>query len=175
MALNCPQNDQKWSKNVQNGQKCLKNPKTTKIDFFYVTNVPFWSLKGGWVIFFLSRGQNRPKIQFCHSEMFFMNKGNQTFTTLYLTQKTDFGAFWGNLKKMFLRKKQNLYTPCSVQNYHLAKNLEKKVFSAHSIQNVTIWNRNVAPKKITKITDTPQASRGPKMAKKHPLKSNDDS
>ena len=68
-----PQNGQKWPKIVQNGQKWLKGlKKKTKIDLVYVTNGPFWSLKGGWVTFFQSRGQNGPKIQFCQREKFFM-------------------------------------------------------------------------------------------------------
>ena len=39
----------------------------------------------------------------------------------------------------------------------LAKNLENKVFLAHTIKNFTIWNPNVAPKKVTILgpMDTP--------------------
>ena len=69
-----PQNGQKWPKIVRNGQKWLLSLKKTRIDLVYVTSGPFWSLKGGWVTFFQSRGQNGPKIQFCHREKFFMNK-----------------------------------------------------------------------------------------------------
>ena len=67
-------NGQKWPKIVRNGQKWLLSLKKTRIDLVYVTSGPFWSLKGGWVTFFQSRGQNGPKIQFCHREKFFMKQ-----------------------------------------------------------------------------------------------------
>ena len=67
-------NGQKWPKIVRNGQKWLLSLKKTRIDLVYVTSGPFWSLKGGWVTFFQSRGQNGPKIQFCHRENFFMKQ-----------------------------------------------------------------------------------------------------
>ena len=69
-----PRNGQKWPKIVRNGQKWLLSLKKTRIDLVYVTSGPFWSLKGGWVTFFQSRGQNGPKIQFCHRENFFMKQ-----------------------------------------------------------------------------------------------------
>ena len=175
-------NGQKWPKIVRNGQKWLLSLKKTRIDLVYVTSGPFWSLKGGWVTFFQSRGQNGPKIQFCHREKFFMNKKPQTFPTSKLTLKPYYGAFSGNLKRVFLRKMHFCVHPFQPKNDHflspegpfLAKNLENKVFSVHTIQNFPIWNPNVAPKKVTIFgprdppwpprtpPDTPQGSGGAK-------------
>ena len=62
-----------------------------------------------------------------------------------------------------------LFSPISTQNDHfwspegpfLAKNLENKVFSVHTIQNLTFWNPNVAPQKVENFgpTDPPHNGR----------------
>ena len=81
----------------------------------------------------------------------------QTFTTVYVAQKTVFGAFLGNLERVFLRKihfcihpfqpKTNIFGP--PEWLLLAKHLENKVLSVHTMQSFTIWSPNVAPKKLT--------------------------
>ena len=56
----------------------------------------------------------------------------------------------------------------SPEGFFLAKNLETKVFSVHTIRNLTFWNPNVAPQKVENFgpTDPPLTPpRGPKMAK----------
>ena len=81
----------------------------------------------------------------------------QTFLTSKLTLKPYYGAFSGNLKRVFLRKMHFCVHPFQPKNDHfwspegpfLAKNLENKVFSVHTIQNFPICNPNVAPKKVT--------------------------
>ena len=104
-------NGQKWPKIVRNGQKWLLSLKKTRIDLVYVTSGPFWSLKGGWVTFFQSRGQNGSKIQF-------MNGQKQLFTTFYTTQKPLLGAFSGNLG--FEKKNTVAYTHFSPKRNILA-------------------------------------------------------
>ena len=74
-----------------------------------------------------------------------------------VTLKSYYGAFSGNLKRVFLRKMHFCVHPFQPKNDHfwspegpfLAKNLENKVFLVHTIQNIPIWNPNVAPKKVT--------------------------
>ena len=59
-------------------------------------------IKVGLVTVFQLRGQNGPKIQFCHCEnKNFMNAWDQTFTTSYMTPKLVFGALLGNLERVF--------------------------------------------------------------------------
>ena len=116
----------------------------------------------------------------------------QTFLTSKLTLKPYYGAFSGNLKRVFLRKMRFCVHPfqpkndhfCSPEGPFLAKNQENKVFSVHTIQNFPICNPNVAPKKVTIFgspgpphtpLDPPRGPGEPKMAKMHSLKSNDDS
>ena len=142
----------------------MTKSKKTKIDLFNVTNGPLWSLKGGWVSFLQSRGQKGPKIQFCHSEKSSWIRGTKLLPPL-IWPKNRFPVLFGQIKEGVFEKNPLWYTPCLAQNDHfwppeelfLAKNLENKVFLAHTIKNFTIWNPNVAPKKVTILgpTDTP--------------------
>ena len=74
---------------------------------FYVTNGPFSSLKGGWVTFFQSRGQNGPKIQFCRWRRgsIFINERRPNFYHLLCDPKPLLGAFPGNLERVFFFRK----------------------------------------------------------------------
>ena len=78
-------------------------------------------------------------------------------------QETKNGRFWAEMgehksaffsKTPFLAKKGHFWPP---EGLFLAKNLENKVFSVHTIQNLTFWNPNVAPRKVENFgpTDPP--------------------
>ena len=146
-------NGQKWPKIVRNGQKWLLSLKKTRIDLVYATSGPFWSLKGGWVTFFQSRGQNGPKIQFCRRrrENIFINERDQTFTTSYLTQKTHLVAFAypGNLDRVFFRKIHTHFSPKRPFLAFGGSLSEQKPgrLSVFSSYNPKFYNWNVAPKK----------------------------
>ena len=89
-----PRNGPKWPKIVWNSQKWLKSLKKTRIDLVYVTNGPFWSLKGGWVTFFQSRGQNGPRIQFCHREFCSKTEGTKLLPPLILGKASKKNRFF---------------------------------------------------------------------------------
>ena len=140
----------KWPKMMWLSEKWLK--------LIYFTDLKhFWSLKDGCATFPQWRGLNGPKFWFCRREKFLMGGWAQTFLTSKLTLKPYYGAFSGNLKRVFLRKMHFCVHPFQPKNDHfwspegpfLAKNLENKVFSVHTIQNFPICNPNVAPKKVT--------------------------
>ena len=128
----------------------------TIIDLVYVTNGPFWSPKVGWVTFFQSRGQNGPKIQFCHREKFFMNKKPQTFPTSKLTLKPYYGAFSGNLKRVFLRKMHFCVHPfqpktaifCLLRGHFWPKTWKIKCFQFIQSKIFQFWTQMWLPKKL---------------------------
>ena len=81
------------------------------------------------------------------------------FSVHYWPQRVFFVRFYQIWRWCFWEKSTFLHTlfwPKTAQNDHfwppeelfLAKNLENKMFSVHTIQNFTIWNPNMAPKKV---------------------------
>ena len=144
MTQNFPKLDPKWPKSIWVTKKWLEL-------FHFVCSKPFWFPKGSRATFFQWRGQNGKKF------IFFMDGRAQTFPISKLTLILYYGVFSGNLKRVFLRKMHFCVHPFQPKNDHfwspegpfLAKNLENKVFSVHTIQNFPICNPNVAPKKVT--------------------------
>ena len=88
----------------------------------------------------------------------------QTFPRSKLTLNLIMVQF-GQLKESVCEKNALLCTSILAQKSHfwsperlfLAKNMENKVFSVHTIQNLTFWNPNVAPRKVENLgpTDPP--------------------
>ena len=81
------------------------------------------------------------------------------FSVHYWPQRVFFVRFYQIWRWCFWEKStflHPLFWPKTAQNDHfwppeelfLAKNLENKMFSVHTIQNFTIWNPNMAPKKV---------------------------
>ena len=174
-------NGQKWPKIVRNGQKWLLSLKKTRIDLVYVTSGPFWSLKGGWVTFFQSRGQNGPKVQFFRPEKFFMKEEPKTFPTSNFTLKPYYGAFSGNFKRVFLRKmffcvhpfqprttifgllRGNFWPKCF---QFIQSKIAKFGTQMRLPKSYNFWSQGPPWPPMTPLTP-PRGPGGPKMAKMH--------
>ena len=155
----------------------------------------FLLLKGGCATFPQWRGLNGPKFRFCHREKFLMGGWAQTFLTSKLTLKPYYGAFSGNLKRMFLRKMHFYFHPFQpkttifglLRGHFWPKTWKIKCFQFIQSKISQFGTQMWLPKKLQFLVPgtppeppippltPPRGPGGPKMAKMHSLKSNDDS
>ena len=84
--------------------------KYKKINLVYVTSGPFWSLEGGRVTFFQSRGQDGPRIQFCHCEIFSWTDGTKLLPPLIWPKHRFSVHFWAMPSGCFWEKSTFAYT-----------------------------------------------------------------
>ena len=137
----------------------------------------------GWLCHFPPvEGSERAKILILPSWKFFDGGAGPNFSHIKIDPKTLLWCVFRQFEEGVFEKNALLFSPISAQNDHfwspegpfLAKNLENRVFSVHTIQNCQIWNPNVDPKKVTIFgprdppwpphtpPDTPQGSGGAK-------------
>ena len=137
----------------------------------------------GWLCHFPPvEGSERAKILILPSWKIFDGGAGPNFSHIKIDPKTLLWCIFRQFKEGVFEKNALLCTPILAKKGHfwppeglfLAKNLENKVFSVHTIQNLTFWNPNVAPQKVENFgptdppwhpptpPDTPQGSEGAK-------------
>ena len=160
-----PRNDQKWSNIVQNGKKrWWQNSKRLKLIYLISPMAPYDRSRVTGLVSCSEEVKKGQKSNFAIVKKSSWIRGTKLLPPL-IWPKNRFPVVLGQIKEGVFEKNPLAYTPCLAQNNHfwppeepfLAKNLENKVFLAHTIENFTILNPNVAPKKVTILgpTDTP--------------------